>query len=428
MSEKSFKPQKPKGTSDILPIEQFKWQLIENAAKKIFEHQYQIGKIQTPIFENIEVFSRSAGETSDVVSKEMYEFIDKGDRKMALRPEGTAGVVRAYVENKLFAPEYEKPFSVYYMGTMYRYERPQAGRMREFHQLGVESFGSDSPLLDVELITMVLDFLNEVGIDKTKLIVKINSLGNQESRLIYRNELVSFLDNYKEELSEDSVKRLKTNPLRILDSKDGHDQQIIEMAPKLIDYLDPESIERFEIVKQLLTEQNIEFEIDNNLVRGLDYYSHTIFEVVIKNSELGSASTIAGGGRYENMVEEFGGPKTSAIGFAIGLERLVSLISEENPPNNLDVYIVSTEQNNLVFVQKIAHKLRNEFNLSVALDYNNRSLKSQFKSADRLNAKNTIIIGSDEISSNAISVKDMQSGIQKQIPLSEIRKEDFIHG
>ncbi|MDR0898864.1 MAG: histidine--tRNA ligase [Lactobacillaceae bacterium] len=423
MTEKQY--QKPKGTADILPVNQPKWQQIQTAANKIFSHQYGFGKIETPVFENFELFSRSAGETSDVVSKEMYDFYDKGDRRIALRPEGTAGVVRAYVENKLYGPEYEKPVNLYYLESMYRYERPQSGRLREFHQLGVESFGSDSTKLDATQISMVLDFFEEVGLNRNQLMVSINSLGNSQSRDNYRQTLIEYLNQYKDKLSTDSLTRLENNPLRILDSKDPDDIEIVKNAPSILDSLDEESRIRFEQVQADLQNLNIPYQIDSNLVRGLDYYNHTIFEIVSDSKELGSASTIAGGGRYNGMVQDFGGPETPAIGFAIGLERLLTLMPEVENKDTLDVYIVKADEQADDLIMSLGYKLRKQFNLSVQMDYNNRSLKSQFKSADRLKAKFTIIIGNDELASNSISIKNMDSGQQIQVSLHDIKKENF---
>lgn len=423
MSENAY--QKPKGTADIFPADQFKWQIIKDAANDIFKKQYNFGEISTPLFENFELYERTSGETSDVVQKEMYDFFDKGDRHLALRPEGTAGVVRAYIENKLFGPEFEKPVNLFYFGSMYRYERPQNGRMREFHQLGVESFGSESVYLDAQTIQMAIDFFVKTGINRKNLSVKINSLGDKDSRNEYREILVDYLSNHKNELSLDSQNRLENNPLRILDSKDSNDKQIIENAPSILDSLNTDSRDRFEKLKLLLAENGIDFVVDSNLVRGLDYYSHTIFEIIDNSGKLGSASTIAGGGRYDSMVEELGGPKTPAIGFAIGIERLISMFNEKVYSNQVDVYIVQTDQNNTDFVIKLAHKLRTDFDFSVDFDFNNRSVKSQFKSADRLNAKNTIIIGQDEIESGTISIKDMNSGEQKQVNFDDLNSSDF---
>jgi len=319
--------QRPKGTSDILPGQSEKWQYVEETARLLFaDYQYQ--EIRTPIFENFDIFARSAGDTSDVVTKEMYDFHDKGDRHIALRPEGTAGVVRAYVENKMYGPENTKPYKVYYMGPMYRYERPQSGRQREFHQVGVEAFGSKSPALDVEVIAMAMAYFKQLGI--TGLRVAINSLGDEKSRSDYRQALIDYLQPHFDELSADSQERLEKNPLRVLDSKEPEDKQFVEGAPSILDYLTPEAQQHFEQVKELLDALEIEYVIDPTMVRGLDYYNHTIFEVMVNSKALGHGyTTICGGGRYSGLVKELGGPDEPGVGFGLGLERLLLLLDAE---------------------------------------------------------------------------------------------------
>ena len=311
-----MKLQKPKGTQDILPADSAKWQYVENVARETFK-KYNYGEIRTPMFEHYEVISRSVGDTTDIVTKEMYDFHDKGDRHITLRPEGTAPVVRSYVENKLFAPEVQKPVKVYYIGSMFRYERPQAGRLREFHQLGVECFGSKNPATDVETIAMAYQLFNTLGIKDVTL--HLNSLGNTESRLAYRQALIDYLTPMRESLSKDSQRRLDENPLRVLDSKEKEDKVAVENAPSILDYLDNESQVHFDEVRAMLDSLNIPYVIDTNMVRGLDYYNHTIFEFIttIDKSEL----TICAGGRYDSLVEYFGGPETAGFGFGLGLER-----------------------------------------------------------------------------------------------------------
>mgnify|MGYP003365157803 CR=1 FL=1 len=422
MSDKFF--QKPKGTADLLPAVQPIWQKINQIAQDVFGHRYRFGKIDTPLFENYEIFSRTSGDSSDVVSKEMYDFKDKGDRRMALRPEGTAGVVRAYVENKLYGPEYEKPVNLYYLESMFRYERPQAGRMREFHQVGVESFGSDSPYLDAQIIQMAIDFFKEFKL--TDLVVKINSLGDDESRTAFRTALVDYLVGFQDQLSEDSKKRLQTNPMRILDSKDRNDQKILLNAPHLLDYLNQDSKSRFQKVISALDDFGIEYVIDDKLVRGLDYYNHTIFEIETSDPKLKSAATICGGGRYSGMVEDFGGPATPAIGFGIGLERLITLVGEVENQDLVDVYIVQTDHSVNAFANLLAKQLRERFHFGVLLDYTNRSMKSQFKSADRTQARYSIVVGEQEVSNKELTIKKMVDGSQKKVLLQQLKIEDFL--
>ena len=333
-----MKLQKPKGTQDILPADSAKWQYVENVARETFK-KYNYGEIRTPMFEHYEVISRSVGDTTDIVTKEMYDFHDKGDRHITLRPEGTAPVVRSYVENKLFAPEVQKPVKVYYIGSMFRYERPQAGRLREFHQLGVECFGSKNPATDVETIAMAYQLFNTLGIKEVTL--HLNSLGNTESRLAYRQALIDYLTPMRDTLSKDSQRRLDENPLRVLDSKEKEDKVAVENAPSILDYLDDESQAHFDEVRAMLDSLNIPYVIDTNMVRGLDYYNHTIFEFIttIDKSEL----TICAGGRYDSLVEYFGGPETAGFGFGLGLERLLLVLDKQGielpVEESLDVYI-----------------------------------------------------------------------------------------
>ena len=321
--------QKPKGTADLLPGTTNLWEKVEKVAREVFD-QFGYRGIRTPMFEDYNVFSRNVGDTSDIVEKEMYDFHDKGDRHIALRPEGTAGVVRAYVENKLYGPEYPKPYKVYYMGPMFRYERPQSGRLREFHQIGVEAFGVDNPTLDVEVIAMAMDLLNSVGVHSLKLV--INTLGDLETRKNYRQALIDYLEPFEDQLSEDSKERLHKNPLRVLDSKDENDQKIVENAPSILDFLTEDSQKHFDTVKQLLEDLGIEYEVDANMVRGLDYYNHTIFEIMSDSKAFGGKwTTVCAGGRYNGLVEQLGGPATPGIGFGLGVERLL-LQSRTRPP------------------------------------------------------------------------------------------------
>ena len=416
-----LKYQKPKGTADILADESAKWQYVEAKARELFK-KYRYHEMRTPIFENFEVFSRTSGETSDIVTKEMYDFHDKGDRHITLRPEGTAGVVRSFVENKLYGPEYQKPYKVYYMGPMFRYERPQSGRLREFHQIGVEAFGVDNPTLDVEVIAMAMDLLNSVGVHSLKLV--INTLGDLETRKNYRQALIDYLEPFEDQLSEDSKERLHKNPLRVLDSKDENDQKIVENAPSILDFLTEDSQKHFGTVKQLLEDLGIEYEVDANMVRGLDYYNHTIFEIMSDSKAFGGKwTTVCAGGRYNGLVEQLGGPATPGIGFGLGVERLLLVLDAEQDKlpldDELDAYVVGiggeTNVKSLEIVQALRHQ-----GYTADRDYLDRKPKGQFKTASRLNAKYTITIGERELQENKANVKNMETGNEISVSLDDV--------
>ncbi|MGY1576360.1 histidine--tRNA ligase [Pediococcus pentosaceus] len=416
-----MKYQKPKGTADILPPFSKEWQFVEQNARETFA-LYNYEEIRTPIFEKFEVFSRSAGDTSDIVTKEMYDFDDKGGRHIALRPEGTAGVVRAFVENKLYGPEHQKPVKVYYMGPMFRYERPQSGRLREFHQIGVEAFGSDSPKMDVETIMMGMDFLKKLKVSGLKLV--INTLGDKESRDCYRQALIDYLEPHFEELSDDSKARLHKNPLRVLDSKDKNDQKIVENAPEILDFLTEDAQKHFTSVKEELDTLGVDYVVDSSMVRGLDYYNHTIFEIMIADSPLGKGDvTICAGGRYNGLVEELGGPEVSGVGFGLGVERLLLLLNAETQTTlqskQLDFYVVGIGDLVQNDVLKVVHELR-QMNFVTEQDYLDRKPKAQFKSADKLNAKYVVTIGESEMNDRVFKLKDMHSGEERTVALSEI--------
>ncbi|WP_028791035.1 histidine--tRNA ligase, partial [Tetragenococcus muriaticus] len=298
--------QRLKGTVDILPGEIEVWQKVEKIARDTF-NQFGYRGIRTPIFENYNVFARNVGDTSDIVEKQMYDFDDRGGRRLALRPEGTAGTVRAYVENKLFGPEYPKPYKVYYMGPMFRYERPQSGRQRQFTQIGCEALNSESPQIDVEVISEALQFFKQLGINDLKLTV--NTLGDKETRDAYHKALIDYLKPYYDQLSDDSKERMYKNPLRVLDSKDETDQKIVANAPSILDSLSDYSAKYFEEVKKLLDKLNIKYEIDSDMVRGLDYYTQTIFEIMSDSDVFGGGYvTVCGGGRYNGLISQLGGP------------------------------------------------------------------------------------------------------------------------
>lgn len=413
-----MKLQKPKGTQDILPADSAKWQYVENVARETFK-KYNYSEIRTPMFEHYEVISRSVGDTTDIVTKEMYDFHDKGDRHITLRPEGTAPVVRSYVENKLFAPEVQKPVKVYYIGSMFRYERPQAGRLREFHQLGVECFGSKNPATDVETIAMAYQLFNTLGIKDVTL--HLNSLGNTESRLAYRQALIDYLTPIRESLSKDSQRRLDENPLRVLDSKEKEDKVAVENAPSILDYLDEESQAHFDEVRTMLDSLNIPYVIDTNMVRGLDYYNHTIFEFIttIDKSEL----TICAGGRYDSLVEYFGGPETAGFGFGLGLERLLLVLDKQGielpVEENLDVYIAvlgsGANGKALELVQAIRYQ-----GFKAERDYLGRKIKAQFKSADTFKAKTVITLGESEVESGQVNVKNNATREEVTVSFEEL--------
>ncbi|MBP2623902.1 histidine--tRNA ligase [Streptococcus oricebi] len=416
-----MKLQKPKGTQDILPQDSAKWQYVEQLARDTFK-KYRYQEIRTPIFEHYEVISRSVGDTTDIVSKEMYDFYDKGDRHITLRPEGTAPVVRSYVENKFFAPEVQKPVKLYYMGSMFRYERPQAGRLREFHQLGVECFGSSNPAVDVEVMAMAHHLFKELGIQNVTL--HLNSLGNSSSRAAYRQALIDYLTPLRDSLSKDSQRRLEENPLRVLDSKEPEDKVAVENAPSILDYLDEESQDHFDQVKELLESLGIPYIINTNMVRGLDYYNHTIFEFI--TDVAGNDLTICAGGRYDSLVEYFGGPDTPSFGFGLGLERLLLILEKQGISlpltEELDVYlaVLGSEANGraLELIQALRHQ-----GFTAERDYLNRKIKAQFKAADSFKARTIITLGESEIKAGQVQVKNNQNRQEITVSLEEIEKD-----
>ncbi|MFU2203653.1 histidine--tRNA ligase [Streptococcus hyovaginalis] len=417
-----MKLQKPKGTQDILPVDSAKWQYVENFARETFK-KYNYGEIRTPMFEHYEVISRSVGDTTDIVTKEMYDFHDKGDRHITLRPEGTAPVVRSYVENKLFAPEIQKPVKMYYIGSMFRYERPQAGRLREFHQIGVEAFGSSNPATDVETIAMAYQLFTELGIKD--VVLHLNSLGNTASRQAYRQALIDYLTPMRDSLSKDSQRRLEENPLRVLDSKEKEDKIAVENAPSILDFLDEESQAHFDEVRAMLEALNIPYVIDTNMVRGLDYYNHTIFEFIttIDKSEL----TICAGGRYDGLVEYFGGPETPGFGFGLGLERLLLVLEKQgielSIASEMALYIavLGAEANSkaLELVQAVRAQ-----GFTAERDVLGRKIKAQFKSADAFKAKTIMTLGGSEVEAGQVTVKNNITRQEVTVTFEEI-SEDF---
>lgn len=404
-----------RGTRDILPEEVGYWQLIEAAVREILgKAVYQ--EIRAPIFEETALFERGIGEATDVVGKEMYTFSSRGgDKSITLRPEGTAGVVRAYIQNKLHAQGGVQ--RLWYTGPMFRYERPQAGRQRQFHQVGLELVGCGAPRADAEVIALATNILQSLGLKNLEL--DINSVGNKSDRASYREALVSYLEPYKDDLDEDSKDRLTRNPLRILDSKDPKTQEIAQNAPKIVDSLSAESKKHFDTVLQLLTDLNIKYQINHCLVRGLDYYTHTAFE--IKSDDLGAQATVCGGGRYDGLVSELGGPDTQAVGWAIGMERLVLLLQQlsANPVNSPDFYIVSRGESAEAQGLLLAQKLRNT-DFGVELDLSGSAFGKQFKRADRSGAVACLVIGDAEAENNTVNLKWLASGEQQAIAQDDL--------
>ncbi len=409
----------PRGTQDILPGVSEHWQYIEQTAAELCR-QYQYKEIRTPVFEHTELFERGVGDTTDIVQKEMYTFKDRGDRNLTLRPEGTASVVRSYVQHKMHGQAVQ-PVKLFYTGPMFRYERPQAGRFRQFVQFGVEAIGSDDPAIDAEVISLAMELYSRLGLKKVKLV--LNSLGDTESRIAHKNALIKHFSPRIDEFCSDCQVRLDKNPLRILDCKKDRGHELIENAPSLKDYLNEESQSYFEKVKRYLDVMGIEYELDPNLVRGLDYYNHTAFEIMSNAEGFGAITTLCGGGRYNGLTEEIGGPSAPGIGFALSIERLMAALEAENvtlPINDqVDCYFVAMGEAAKEKAVALAFDARKK-GLSVELDYLNRKMKGQFKAADRINAANVVIIGEDELSAGKAAVKNMESGSQEDVSFEDI--------
>lgn len=406
----------PRGTVDILPAQSGKWQELEQLLRTICAN-YNVKEIRTPIFEHTELFNRAVGDTTDVVSKEMYTFEDRKGRSMTLRPEGTAGIARAYVENKLYGMP-EKLQKVYYMGPMFRYERPQNGRQRQFHQFGVEMLGVESPYVDVECMLMAVTVVKALGLKNIQL--HINTLGDQESRDAYREALQNHFQPVLNELCHDCKVRYEKNPLRILDCKVDKNHPMMKTAPKTIDYLTDNAKAHFEKVCALLDDLEIDYVVDPNLVRGLDYYSHTVFEIISDDPKLGAGSTVGGGGRYNGLVEELGGPQTPGVGFAFGMERLmIALGDDHEDEEGLDVYIMPLGSEAKDLAMQIMTMLRaNGFTCD--MDQCDRGLKGQFKSADRFHAHFSMIIGDEEVQKEVVNMKCNHTKEQVEVPLENI--------
>jgi len=409
----------PRGTQDILPTETAKWQVVEALIRETCR-MYQYKEIRTPIFEHTELFTRSVGDTTDIVQKEMYTFQDRGDRSLTLRQEGTASTVRAFVEHKMVGYP-DQPVKLYYMGPMFRYERQQAGRYRQFVQFGIEAIGSADPAIDAEVISLAMSVYQKAGLKKLKLV--INSLGDTESRVAHKEALVNHFEPHITEFCTDCQNRLQKNPLRILDCKVDRNHPLMATAPSLTDYLNEESAAYFEKVKEYLTLLNIPFEVDPNLVRGLDYYNHTAFEIMSAAEGFGAITTLAGGGRYNGLVEELGGPESPGIGFAMSIERLLLAINAENNTwadlSSLDVYVIGMGEAAKKKAVELTYELRQN-NITSEMDYLDRKIKTQMKSADRLKAKLVLVIGDDELEKQSAMLKDLATGEQQLIPFSAL--------
>jgi histidyl-tRNA synthetase len=403
-----------RGTRDILPDEIIYWQRIESLARDILNKAaYQ--EIRTPIFEETSLFERGIGEATDVVGKEMYTFKDKGDRAITLRPEGTAGVVRSFIEHGLHAQGGVQ--RLWYTGPMFRYERPQAGRQRQFHQLGVEVLGSSDVRADAETIAIATQILQTIGLKNLSL--QLNSIGDADDRRNHREALISYLTPLKEQLDPDSQNRLTRNPLRILDSKDANTQALLDKAPSILEYLSPASQKRFEHIQSLLADLGIPCVINPRLVRGLDYYTHTVFE--IQSEDLGAQATVCAGGRYDGLVTQLGGPETPAVGWAMGLERLVILLQQlqSQPSSTVDFYVVSRGEKAEAQALKLAQSLR-QAGFKTELDLSGSAFGKQFKRADRSGAAACLILGDNEAETGTVQLKWLKSGEQSAIAQADL--------
>lgn len=410
--------QVPKGTQDILPDDAPKWYYIENKIREVL-NKYGYQEIRTPAFEYTELFIRGIGESTDIVTKEMFTFPDRKERSLTLRPEGTAPVVRAYLENKMGRAS--KVVKLFYIGSMFRCEKPQAGRFRQFNQFGIEVIGTKSPEVDVEVIMAALEIYEKLGLKNLEIV--INSVGCKKCRVDYIQKLKKFLRNKKDLLCAECVKRYEKNPLRVLDCKKDSCQKIMETAPMITENLCPECKLHFEEVKSHLDDFKIKYHIDHKLVRGLDYYTKTAFEIVGKG--LGAQNAIAGGGRYDDLVEELGGKPTPGVGFAAGIERMIMVMNQQKinwpKPKCIDIFIVKVSAENKDTAFRLLQKIRNS-GLSADLDYSNGSLKSQMRIANKIGARYTVIIGEEELSKDMVTLRNMQTKEQKKVKLDEIEK------
>ena len=406
----------PRGTKDILPAQIGNWLFIEDKIRDICK-RYGYEEIRTLTFEHTELFQRGIGEGTDVVDKEMYTFEDRGGRSITLRPENTASAVRAYLQNKLFADK--SLVKLFYIGSMFRYDRPQAGRLREFHQFGVEALGEQNPAVDAEVILLAVDFLSSLGLNDLKL--KINTVGCPKCRPVYRQKLQHYFSDKLDDLCHDCQTRFDKNPMRILDCKTDADKDFMPDAPKIKDCLCDECREHFESVQKLLTAANVEFTVDDRLVRGLDYYTKTAFE--IQYLPLGAQSAVAGGGRYDGLIEEIGGSSTPAVGFAAGIERILVALELQKllptPEDQIDAFLVAIGNEAETMAFELMTDLRRK-GLTASMDFAKRSMKAQMKQAGKSNAKFALIIGEDEVKNKTVTIKNLSNSEQQVISINDV--------
>lgn len=408
----------PKGTKDMLPEDSYKWHYIEKEFSEICR-EYGFGEIRTPIFENTDLFNRGVGETTDIVQKEMYTFEDLGHRSITLKPEGTSPAVRAFIESRHYADM--QPSKYYYDTPCFRYEKPQAGRLRQFHQFGVENFGSASMLADSEIIALADDFLRRMEIDQVEL--HINSVGCRTCRPKYRKALQDFLRPHYDELCDTCKSRFDTNPMRILDCKSPEDQLLVKDAPRMIDYLCDDCRKAFDELQDNLTAMGISYTVDPNIVRGLDYYTKTAFEFV--TTKIGAQGTVCGGGRYDHLIEEIGGPSMPGVGFGLGKERLLMLMdicgADFGQGENPEIFIAYIGDSAMEYALGLVQELRKD-HISASIDTQGRNLKGQMKYANKIGAKYSVVIGEDEIQSGELTLKNMKTSEQIKIHRAQIRE------
>lgn len=413
-----MKIQIPRGTVDIMPGESEKWQYIEQVAQQLFKRA-RYSEIRTPIFEHTELFQKGVGDTTDIVTKEMYTFKDRKDRSMTLRPEGTASVARAYVEHKLFG-QVNQPAKLFYCGPMFRYERPQKGRQRQFVQLGAEAIGVQDPAIDAEIMALALSIYQELGLKEVKLV--INSLGDKDSRLAHREAMIAHFKPTIHEFCSDCQTRLEKNPLRILDCKVDHAHPLIGSAPSIISFLNEESLAYYTEVKRHLDALEIAYVEDPTMVRGLDYYNHSTFEIMSEAKGFGAITTLCGGGRYNGLVEELGGPASPGVGFALSIERLLAALSAEAIvlpfENTLDVFVVGVGEAVSPVTLKLTMDAR-QAGYTAERDYLSKKVKGQFKTADRENARFVVVVGEEELAEGLINIKDMTTGTQEKVAMTD---------
>lgn len=408
----------PKGTKDLLPQNSYKWHFVEEKVRQVTK-KYNVKEIRTPVFEHTELFLRGIGNSTDIVNKEMYTFLDKGERSITLKPEGTAGVARSFIENGLF--NNPQPTKMYYLSPIFRYENPQAGRLRQHHQFGIEYYGSDSPKSELEVISLATDFLKSIGLDD--IVVHINSIGCSECRKKYNEALREYIKPRLKDMCGDCNRRFTTNPLRILDCKVEHCQELLKDRPMLKDFLCDDCKEHFSTLLKLLDSAKINYVVDYNVVRGLDYYTRTVFEFFASVEGMGSVGVVGGGGRYNYLVEELGGPSTPAVGFGMGIERLLMVIemTKREIPNENRVQVYIAKQPTLDTTKDIEiAKLLRDKGITTEVDLLDRSFKAQFKYANKINAKYVFVLGEEELVNNIMTVKNMETGEEKKVAFDKL--------